>query len=143
MSLDTIKDRFVDEVKSRGKDDRYIDRNEEREILQIAIHQGIGIEAARAALAEVCANEGFVVESALLKLIQEKCDAATANGGMIDRATFESIVESAKTAALGRKDDREIRKLAITLMEDRGLDRISTGWFRNWYSALKRDLGIA
>jgi hypothetical protein len=143
MPIDAIKTRFVDEIKLRGYDDKYIDINEEREILQIAIHQGIGIEAARAAFAEVCVHEDFVVESVLLKLIQEKCQAATANGGMIDQAMFERIVELAKKSARERKSDRDIRKLIVTVMEDHGLNRISTGWFKNWYAALKKELGVA
>jgi len=143
MPLDAIKSRFVQEIKSRGRDDKYIDKNEEREILQIAIQQGIGIETARAAFAGVCEQEDFVVESVLLKQIQEKCGAATANGGMIDQAMFEGFVASASKFARGRKPDAEIRKLIITVMEDHGLNRISTGWFKNWYAALKRELGIA
>src|SRR5436305_5207154 len=54
MDLDTVKKRFVEEVKLRAFDDKYIDKNEEREILQIALQQGIGVDGARAALAQVC-----------------------------------------------------------------------------------------
>ena len=41
MTLDEVKKRFVEEVKLRAYDDKYIDKNEEREILQIAIQQGV------------------------------------------------------------------------------------------------------
>ena len=70
MSLDDLKRRFVDEIKLRAYDDKYIDRNEEREILQIAIQQGISIDSARHALFQVCEHEGYVIESSLLKLIK-------------------------------------------------------------------------
>ena len=36
MSLEDVKKRFVEEVKLRAFDDKYIDKTEEREILQIA-----------------------------------------------------------------------------------------------------------
>src|SRR5207253_159098 len=63
MSLDDVKKRFVEEVKLRAYDDKYIDKNEEREILQIAIQQGIGVDPARAALVQVCDSQGYVMES--------------------------------------------------------------------------------
>ena len=44
MSIDDIKKRFVNEIKLRAYDDKYIDKNEEREILQIAIQLGVSIE---------------------------------------------------------------------------------------------------
>ena len=37
----------------------------------------------------------------------------------------------------------EIKKMIITIMEDSGLNRVKTGWFSNWYAAMKRDLGMA
>ena len=40
MTLDEVKKRFVEEVKLRAYDDKYIDRTEEREILQIAQRRG-------------------------------------------------------------------------------------------------------
>ena len=54
MSIEAIKKRFVDEIKLRAYDDKYVDKNEEREILQIAIAEGIGIDSARQALGQVC-----------------------------------------------------------------------------------------
>ena len=40
MSLDELKRQFVEQVKLRAYDDKYIDRNEEREILQLALAAG-------------------------------------------------------------------------------------------------------
>ena len=37
MTLDEVKRQFVEQVKLRAYDDKYIDKNEEREILQIAL----------------------------------------------------------------------------------------------------------
>ena len=65
MSLDDVKKRFVEEVKLRAFDDKYIDKNEEREILQIALQQGVGVDGARAALGQVCEAQGFVLHCEL------------------------------------------------------------------------------
>ncbi len=66
MSLDEVKKRFVEEVKLRAYDDKYIDKNEEREILQTALQQGVTVDSARAALAQVCESNGYVLESRVL-----------------------------------------------------------------------------
>ena len=45
MSLDEVKRQFVEQVKLRAYDDKYIDKNEEREILQIALTQGVTVDS--------------------------------------------------------------------------------------------------
>jgi hypothetical protein len=142
MSVDDIKQRFVNEIKLRGYEDRYIDRNEEREILQIAIQLGVNIDAARADLAEVCAAEGYVLEAAVLKSIQERIEAAASADGRIDRRKFDEILTEAKRIIGGKKTDRQVKTLIVQVMEDTGNNRIRRGWFHNWYAALKRELGI-
>ena len=143
MSLDDLKRRFIDEIKLRAYDDKYIDKNEEREILQIAIQQGISIDSARNALAQVCEHQGYVLESSLLKMIKDQIETAAGNDGKVDQKEFELIFQNAKKAAQGRKNDRELKKMIVQLMEDTGNNKVKTGWFSNWYTALKQDLGMS
>jgi hypothetical protein len=143
MALDELKKRFVDEIKLRAYDDKYVDRNEEREILQIAIQQGISIDSARSALATVCEAQGYVLESALLKLIKDQVEAAMGNDGKIDQKEFELIFQNARKAAQSRKSDREVKKMVVLVMEDTGNNKVKTGWFSDWYTNVKRDLGMA
>ena len=143
MTLDDIKQRLVEEIRARGSDDKYIDHNEEREILQIAIHRGIEIDRARTALAEVCASEGFTQENELRSLARELCRAAIEKDGLIERKVFAEIVRSIRTAAQGRILERDVKKLIVTVMEDHALNKVKSGWFVNWYSAVKREVGLA
>jgi hypothetical protein len=142
MTHEEIKTRFVGEIKLRGYEDRYIDRNEEREILQIAIQLGVNLDAARADLAEVCAAEGYVLETAILKVIREQVEAAAANDGRIDRAEFDLILSNARATVAGKRTDRQVKTLLVQVMEDTGNNRVRRGWFTNWYAALKKELGI-
>jgi uncharacterized membrane protein YebE (DUF533 family) len=143
MSIDEIKKRFVNEIKLRAYDDKYIDKNEEREILQIAIQLGVSIDSARAALVQVCDENSFVMESQLLKQIKDQVEAAAGNDGKIDQKEFEMIFSTVKRSAQGKKNDREIKKMIVQVMEDSGNNKVKTGWFSDWYSALKRELGMA
>jgi hypothetical protein len=138
MTEDEIKKRFVSEIELRGYDDKYIDRNEEREILQIAIQLGVSIDNARLALAQVCEEKGYIIESAIARQIRSEVDSAK----RVDRREFDAIFESTRKAVQGKKNDREIKRMIVTVMEDAGSNRVKTGWFRNWYAIMKRDLGI-
>ena len=142
MSPEEIRVRFVDEIKLRAYDDRYIDKNEEREILQIAIQHGIGIDAARADLAHVCEQNGYVLESTLMQRIRAEAEAAVTAAGHLDRESFDRIFEDARKYAQGRKNDRELKKIAVLVIEDAGLNRVKAGWFTDWYTSLKRELGM-
>ena len=135
MSPDAIQARFVDEIKLRAYDDRYIDKNEEREILQIAIQHGIRIDAARADLAHVCDRNGYVLESTLMARVRTQAEAAVAAAGHLDRGAFDRILEDARKHVQGRKNDRELKKMAVLVIEDAGLNRVKAGWFTDWYGA--------
>src|SRR5262249_47052769 len=92
MSLDEVKRQFVEQVKLRAYDDKYIDKNEEREILQIALTQGVTVDSARAALAQVCDSHGYVLESRVLSHIKEVVDTFASNDGQVDEKEFNDAV---------------------------------------------------
>jgi hypothetical protein len=142
MSVEEIKKRFVNEIKLRAYDDKYIDKNEEREILQIAIQLGVSIDSARMALVQVCEDHSYVMESVVLKMIKDQVESAFGNDGKIDQKEFDLIFSNIKRAMQGKKNDREVKKMIIMVMEESGLNKVKTGWFSNWYTALKADLGM-
>jgi thymidine phosphorylase len=142
MSVEDIKKRFVNEIKLRGYDDKYIDRNEEREILQIAIQLGINIDSARNALCQVCGDSDYVLESTVLKLVREHLDTAAGDDGVIDEAEFNAVFAFAKQAFAGKKNDRQIKMMIVNVMEDSGNTKVKKGWFSDWYKAMKKDLGM-
>jgi hypothetical protein len=142
MSPDAIQARFIDEIKLRAYDDRYIDKNEEREILQIAIQHGINIDTARGDLAKVCEQNGYVLESSLMARIRTQAEQAVAAAGHLERDAFDGIFDDARQQVAGRKNDRELKKIAILVIEDAGLNKVKTGWFKDWYGSLKRELGM-
>ena len=143
MNTDEIKKRFIDEIKLRAYDDKYVDRNEEREILQIAIQLGVNIDSARTALAQVCENNDYVLESSVLKLIKGQVEAAAGDDGKVDQKEFGMIYQSASKAVLGKKSERQVKTMIVQVMEDSGNNKVKTGWFSDWYAAMKKDLGVA
>ncbi len=142
MSTDEIKKRFVNEIKLRAYDDKYIDKNEEREILQIAIQLGVSIDSARGALVQVCDDQSYILESAIIKQIKVQVETVASNDGAVDRKEFDTILGNVKQVVQSKKNDREIKKMIVQVMEDSGNIKVKKGWFSNWYSALKKDLGM-
>ncbi|MCZ2343826.1 MAG: hypothetical protein LC104_18815 [Bacteroidales bacterium] len=142
MSVEDIKKRFQNEIKLRAYDDKYVDKNEEREILQIAIQLGVNIDSARSALASVCEDNGYILESAILKNVRDQVEAAAGDDGKVDQKEFDIIFQNAKRAMQGKKNDRQIKIMIVQVMEESGNNKVKTGWFSDWYAAMKKDLGI-
>ena len=141
MSLEDVKKRFIEEVKIRVYDDKYIDKNEEREILQIALQQGVGVDGARAALAQVCDANGYVLESKVLSEIKDLMDTFASNDGKVDEKEFNDCVTQLKKRCQGKKNDLQCKRMVIEIIEDNAY-KTSKGWFSNWYTTAKKDVGM-
>jgi hypothetical protein len=141
-ATEDIPARLAEEIAVRAYDDKYIDRNEEREILQIAIQLGVRLDAARATLAQVCEREGHVLESTAVKVIGERLKATLEKIGQLDEAGFAQLLSEAREALKGKRNDREAKILLVQLLEENGPPRVKVGWLRNWYAAMKRDLAL-
>jgi hypothetical protein len=142
MSLDEVKRQFVEQVKLRAYDDKYIDKNEEREILQMALQHGVTGDSARAALAQVCEAQGYVLESVALKAVKEMIDIQANNDGKIDEKEFGDAVALLKVRTEGKKNDIQCKRMVIEIIEDNSY-KIKTGLFSNWFSRIKKEVGMA
>jgi len=142
MTLDEVKRQFVEQVKLRAYDDKYIDKNEEREILQIALQQGVTVDSARAALAQVCESNSYVLESKALAQIKDLVDTFANNDGKIDEKEFNDAVTTCKKATQGKKNDVQCKRMVIEIIEEASY-KVKTGFFSNWYTRVKREVGMA
>ncbi len=141
MDLDDIKKRFVEEVKLRAYDDKYIDRKEEREILQIALQNGISVDSARAALAQVCESQDYVLESKVLTQLKDVLDTSASNDGQVDEKEFNDAVINCKKWTKGKKSDVLCKKMVIEIIDEAAY-KTSKGWFSSWYDKVKKDVGM-
>jgi hypothetical protein len=142
MTLDDVKKRFVEEVKLRAYDDRYIDRNEEREILQIALQAGITVDSARAALAQVCEANGYVLESRVMQQIRDLIEIQAANDGKIDEKEFKDAVALCLKATQGKRTEIQCKRMVIQVIDDNAY-KVKTGLFSNWFARVKKEVGMA
>ncbi len=143
MSTEDIKARFLNEIKLRAYDDRYVDRNEEKEILKLSVSMNVDIDTARMALAQVCEANGYILEGQILRDAKSQLEASAGNDGMVEESEFNLVFATAKQKIQGKKNDVAIKRMLVELMEEHGLNKVKTGWFSNWYGNLKKDLGMA
>jgi hypothetical protein len=142
MPPDDVNRRFVEEVKRRADDDKYIGENEEHEILQIAIQQGISVESARAALSQMCEAQSYVLESRVLGEIKDLIETFAGNGGKIGEKEFHDAVSALKKRCRGQRDDLQCKKMVIEVIEGNSY-RVKEGLFNHWYGKVKKEVGMA
>ena len=140
MSLDDVKRRFVEEIKLRAYDDKYVDKAEEREILQLALQQGVTVDSARAALAQVCEANGYILESSALKAVKELIDIQAGNDGKVDEKEFNDAVALLKSRTQGKRNDVQAKRMVIEVIEENSY-KIKTGMFSNWFARVKKEVG--
>lgn len=140
MTLEEVKKRFIDEVKLRAYDDKYIDRKEEREILQVALQAGISFDSARSSLAQVCEAQDYVLESKVLAQLKDILDTSAGNDGAIDEKEFNDAVLNCKKWTKGKKTDVQCKKMVCEIIDEASY-KTSKGWFSSWYANVKRELG--
>lgn len=141
MDASEMKKRFVEEIKLRGYDDKYIDRKEEREILQIAIQAGITVDSARAALAQVCEAQSFVLETAVISRLKDVIDTSASNDGKVDEKEFNDAVLNCKKWTQGKKNDIQCKKMVVEIIMENTY-KTSTGWFSSWFDRVKKEVGL-
>ena len=142
LSLDEVKRQFVEQVKLRAYDDKYIDKNEEREILQLALQNGVTVDSARAALAQVCESNGYVLESKVLSEIKDLIDTFASNDGKIDEKEFNDALTQMKKRCQGKKNDIQCKRMVLEIIEENSF-KVKTGMFSNWYARAKKEVGMA
>jgi len=142
MNLDEVKKQFVEQVKLRAYDDKYIDKNEEREILQMALQNGVTVDSARAALAQVCESQGYVLETSALAAVKEMIQIQANNDGKIDEKEFSDAVALLKVRTQGKKNDLQCKRMVIEIIDDNAY-KVKTGLFSNWFTRVKREVGMA
>ncbi len=141
MNLDEVKKQFVEQVKLRAYDDKYIDKNEEREILQLAIQQGVTVDSARSALAQVCETNGYVIESRALAQVKDLVETFAGNDGHIDQKEFNDAVTTLKKACQGKRNDMQCKRMVIEIIEDNTF-KVKEGIFNHWYRSVKKEVGM-
>ncbi len=132
----SLKDRFIEHVKLRAHDDRFIDKAEEKEILVFAINEGVEVQKARAALREACIKMNYVLES----YVEERGRASlirSLEDQKIDKEEFEAGVQAMLKVGQGMIPEEECRRRLKKIALE-GKFKINEGFLKGgkWFSKI-------
>jgi hypothetical protein len=128
---------FVEFIKLQVFDDGYIDRQEEKVILEKGINLGISIDSGLAIINQVATSNGYVVERLVNERSRQILNQFASNDGKIDKKEFDDAVAFYQADTKGKLREDEIRRRIKQLILDNGWKVKEGGLFGSkWFSAI-------
>jgi len=131
------KKQFIDFINLQVFDDQYIDRQEEKRILEEGVKKGIGVEEGLSLMRQLASEKGWVLERDAEDRAKETLEQFAHNDGRVDKKEFEDTVALFKSATKGKIPEHEIKKRLKRMMENNGWKAKEGGLFGSkWYSEI-------
>ncbi|HAI69137.1 MAG TPA: hypothetical protein DCM38_06840 [Gammaproteobacteria bacterium] len=135
---ESIRNQFIEFITLQGFDDQYIDRTEEKRILEVGVKNGMSVEESLSLIRQVASQKGVVVERDAEERTQTFLENAATNDGKVTKKEFEDAVALFKKASKGKIPEPEMKKRLKKMMEDNGWKAKEGGLFGSkWYSAIE------
>lgn len=128
---------FVEFIKLQVFDDGFLDRREEKEILEKGIQLGISIESGLAIITQLADSKGFVVERLANERAKQILTQFAHNDGKIDKKEFDDAVALYQSDTKGKVREDEVRRRIKQLILDHQWKVKEGGLFGSkWFSAI-------
>lgn len=128
---------FVEFIKLQTFDDQYVDRQEEKKILEEGVKRGIGVDKSLSILKEVADEKGYVVERFIEERAKGLLERFATNDGQIDKKEFDDAVALFKEDSKGRVKEDDIKKRLKQIVVDNNWKPKEGGLFGSkWFSAI-------
>jgi hypothetical protein len=132
-----IRKQFVEYIMLQVFDDQYIDRQEEKKILEEGIKKGIGVDEGLAIIRQVASDKNLVVERDVEDRALEVLEQFAVNDGVIDKKEFEKTVTLFKSASHGKVSEAKIKKRLKEMILKQGWKVKEGGLFGSkWFSEI-------
>src|SRR6185369_15015368 len=113
--------RFADLVKVNGLSRRFIDRAQERRLLEEAVTRfNLSLDEGRGVLRSVAEDNGFVFESESSKRIQQLMNRHAGKRGLISRSQFRRTAEVLRDFTENSISEGEARRQLTRIMIENG-----------------------
>ncbi|MCK5716149.1 MAG: hypothetical protein KAH77_01580, partial [Thiomargarita sp.] len=117
---DDVRQKFVEYVMLQVFDDQYIDRQEEKQILQEGIKYGIGIEEGLAIMRQLVSEKGLVLERDAEERAKDMLDTFAHNDGKVDQKEFSDALAMFKKYSKGKIPEPEMKRRLKKMIEENG-----------------------
>ena len=135
---DAVRKQFVDYIMLQVFDDQYIDREEEKKILQEGVAKGIGVEEGLAIIQQVASEKGLILERDAEERTKEMLETFASNDGKVDKKEFADAMAIFKNHTKGKIPEHEMQKRLKRMMVANGWNAKEGGLFGSkWFSAIE------
>lgn len=132
-----VKKAFIEYIMLQVFDDKYIDRREEKKILEEGIKKGISVDDGLAIMRQVATEKGLALEREAEERAKEMLERFATNDGKVDKKEFEDTLAIFKSASKSKIPEPEMKKRLKNMMEENGWQAKEGGLFGSkWYSAI-------
>ena len=137
MSAKEIKKQFAEHVKLKAYDDKYVGRDEEKEILQFGVSEGLTVDEALSVLVRVCQEQSYVLERDIDTRAEEMLRQFAANDGKIDKKEFFDAVEIVENMSKGFLSEPKCQQKVKKIVLENGW-KIREGFLKggNWFEKI-------
>lgn len=127
--------RFSNHVQVKAFDDNFVDRDEERALLETAADMGLSIDEAVKLIRQVAEDKGYAVERALdEQATQRLADAANDKKG-VEKKEFDEAVRLYLADAKGAVSEKNVKRKLKQVVLDHGWKVKEGGLFgATWFS---------
>ncbi|CAK0762039.1 conserved hypothetical protein [Gammaproteobacteria bacterium] len=128
---------FVDYIKLQVYEDGYIDRAEERKLLERSIELGIGIDEGLSIMRNLSQQQGYVIEREVENQAKEVLGRFAVSGGVIDKKEFNDAVGIFMSACKGKVSESDSRRRLKKIILESGWKVKEGGLFgSNWFTEI-------
>jgi hypothetical protein len=128
--------RFADLVKLQGVGSRFIDREQERRLLEEGVTKfGLTLDEARGVLRSVAEDNGYVFESEAGRRVEQVMSRHAGKRGLISRRQFRATAQVLRDFSDNAVTEPEARRRIKQIMVDNGWRPRRAGLLRTrrWY----------
>jgi Flp pilus assembly CpaF family ATPase len=128
--------RFADLVKLQGVGSRFIDREQERRLLEEGVTKfGLTLDEARGVLRSVAEDNGYVFESEAGRRVEQVMSRHAGKRGLISRRQFRATTQVLRDFSDNAITEPEARRRIKQIMVDNGWRPRRAGLLRTrrWY----------
>ncbi|CAK0764940.1 conserved hypothetical protein [Gammaproteobacteria bacterium] len=128
---------FIDYIKLQVYEDGYIDRGEEKKLLERSIELGIGIDEGLSIMRDLAQQRGYVIEREVENRAKELLQRFATSGGVIDKREFHDAVGIFVSDCKGKVSERDARRRLKSIVLENAWKVKEGGLFgSNWFSEI-------
>lgn len=134
---DAVRKQVIDYIMLQVYDDQYIDREEERKILEMGIKKGLTVDEGLSLIQQLASEKGIVIEREAEEKAKEVLQQFATNDGVVDKKEFDNALSFFKKVSKGKIPEPELKRRLKSMMQENDWKAKEGGLFgKKWFSEI-------